>query len=301
MIRLFSFSADKTSQTMRLLLTTVTIATVMACSVLWLAGSYLVSPATASLGATPAGAIDVSIPSDSGVLLKGWYLPVKDPRGAVALMHGVRSNRAAMLTRARLVNRLGLSALVFDFQAHGETDGEAITFGARESHDARAAVSHLRTAVPNKPLYVIGVSLGGAAALLSNPPLAVQGMILEAVYPDITAAISNRLSMRLAAGSLATPLFTLQLWLRLGIPPERLVPATSAQHLHFPVLLFTGTLDQHTTPQDSTRLYKAFPGPKARVSFNGAAHVDFMAYDSALYAAELSAFIDKTEKLYTAP
>lgn len=260
-------------------------------AVFWAVGSYLIRPAGAQLGPAPVGATAVSFSSGSGSTLRGWFFPVEGSSGAAVLMHGFRNNRGSMTARAKLMNRNGFSALTFDFQAHGESEGEHITFGYRESLDAQAAVRYLREKVPDGPVYVVGVSLGGAAALLSVPPLRVEGIILEAVFPDISTAISNRLSMWLPLGSLVTPLFTAQFGPRFGIPASRLTPVRSVANVRVPVLVLSGSRDQRTTVEDTHRLYNAFPGPKRLVVFEGAAHVDFMAYDPMLYVAEVEAFL----------
>ena len=62
-------------------------------------------------------------------------------------MHGVRSNRLQMLDRARFLNKFGYSVLLFDFQAHGESIGDHITFGYLESLDANAGYSYLESIV----------------------------------------------------------------------------------------------------------------------------------------------------------
>ena len=82
-----------------------------------------------------------------------------------------------------------MSVLLFDFRAHGESTGDRITFGALESVDARAALDFLRTELPAERIGAIGVSLGGAAALLGREPLPVDALVLEAVYPAIDVAI----------------------------------------------------------------------------------------------------------------
>lgn len=258
----------------------------------WVAGAQLVRPATADIGLAPGGAEVVSFKSFSGANLRGWYFPIEGARGSVLLMHGVRGNRTNMTKRAELANQLGFSAMSFDFQAHGESEGEAITFGWRESEDAASAVEYLRHRSTGGPVFVIGVSLGGAAALLADPALSVDGMILEAVYPDIAAAVSNRLEMRLPLGSFLTPLFTAQLGPRLGVAAEELAPARAAQTVELPVLIMSGTVDLHTTPGDTRRLFDAFPGPdKTLVWFDGAAHIDLLAFDAELYLASVRDFL----------
>ena len=208
-------------------------------------------------------------------------------------MHGIRSSRAAMLGRVELVNQLNLSALAFDLQAHGESEGSQITFGHLESYDARAAVSFVRLRSPELPIYVIGVSLGGAAAILSDPPLEVDGMILEAVYPNIPKAIANRLALRIPFGEVATPLLTMQIQPRLGISADNLSPQKSAARITTPVLVLGGSRDLHTTPEDTRALFDAFAGEKHLEIFPGAAHVNLQRFDQKHYDSILTTFIEE--------
>jgi alpha/beta superfamily hydrolase len=57
-------------------------------------------------------------------------------------MHGVRANRLSMVERARFLSYAGYSVLLFDFQGHGESTGQHITFGYLESKDARRCQFH---------------------------------------------------------------------------------------------------------------------------------------------------------------
>lgn len=193
----------------------------------WLAGSALSSPNRQAVGDLPRDLIGkpVEFRSESGTIVRGWFVPGRKGGGAIALMHGIRANRLSMLDRARFLSHAGYSVLVFDFQAHGESEGEHITFGYLESRDAVAAVEWLRMNASEEKIGVIGVSMGGAAAVLASPPLNMDAMVLEIVYPTIDQAISNRLAMRLGEwSSVLTPLLSWQLKPRLGIDAEALRP-----------------------------------------------------------------------------
>ena len=119
--------------------------------------------------------------------------------GGVVLVHGVRETRRAMLDRARFLHRAGYAVLLFDLPAHGESEGDRVTFGAGEASAVRAAVDLLAESLPTQPIAALGFSLGGAACLLGHEPLPVDALVLEAVYADIDTAVANRL--RLYAGA----------------------------------------------------------------------------------------------------
>ncbi|MDQ3585045.1 MAG: alpha/beta fold hydrolase [Acidobacteriota bacterium] len=213
--------------TRRKLLTTALIGLpLLFSSAVWLIGGLLSAPFNQRVGELPPDlqvGRAVEFASESGATVRGWIVPGQKGAGAVVLMHGVRANRLSMLGRARFLHRAGYTVLLFDFQAHGETPGERITFGYRESHDARAAVAFLRANAPGERVGIIGVSMGGAAMLLATPLIAADAVVLEMVYPTIKEAIANRLTMRLGSWSSAlTPLLSAQL--RLGVDAEELRP-----------------------------------------------------------------------------
>jgi uncharacterized protein len=183
----------------------------------------------------------VDFPSESGSRIRGWFLPGQTGYGTIILLHGVRASRLDMLDRARFLSRAGYSVLLFDFQAHGETAGRQITFGFLESRDAQAAVRFVRELAPGENIGVIGVSMGGAAALLSSPPLSIDAIVLEQVYPTLDQAIGDRISMRLGSWSRSlTPLLSWQIYPRLGIHSEALRPVDHAGRIMAPKLSSAG-------------------------------------------------------------
>src|SRR5215475_7719222 len=194
---------------------------------IWGAGSILSHPANRSVGSLPGHlqGREVEFESDSGSKLRGWMIPGRNGAGAVILMHGFRGDRREMLGRATFLNRAGYSVLLFDFQAHGESPGKQITIGYLESRDARASVEFVKMNCPGEKIGVIGLSMGGAAATLASPPLEVDAMALEMVYPDIERATANRMERYMGAWArgLATMLI-MQLPLRAGIDSDALRP-----------------------------------------------------------------------------
>ena len=168
------------------------------------------------------------------------------------MLHGVRATRLSMLARARFLHRDGFSVLLCDFQAHGESTGRHVTFGYLESCDAQSEVAFIHRAAPGEKVGVIGTSLGGAAALLATPPLPVDAMVLESVYPTIEEAVTDRLTSRLGswAGAFA-PLLIVQLRPRLGFGPERLRPIDRVAGIRVPKLFIAGTEDRSTTIGES--------------------------------------------------
>jgi len=263
-------------------------------AVLW-AGEMLTVPARSRNFASTAvaGSTSLVFESRSGVKLSARFLPGIRSAGAVLLLHGVRSSKESMLPRARFLHARGFSILVVDLQAHGESGGERISFGGREAADVDASVARLRMLAPGERIGVLGVSLGGAAILLSNVHDQIQGVVLESVYPTINEAVANRLRMRFGTvGAWAAPLLVMQLRPRLGLGAEDLRPIGQASKLRSPVLVVHGTEDRHTTLAEAERLYAALREPKEFYVLPGAAHVDLHAFGGRDYEHRIGRFLE---------
>jgi uncharacterized protein len=263
---------------------------------LYAVGWALSRPVQAKIGSPPLSldAEAVAFSSQSGSVIHGWLSRVPSARGSLLLLPGVRGNRLSMVRRAEFLRMAGYSTLLIDFQATGESEGAAITFGWRERLDVLAAVQYLNTRIPDRPLGIVGVSLGGAAMLLAAPPLRADAVVLEAVYPSFDKAIVNRLEMRLGVlGRLGAPLLLLQLKPRLGVAADDLKPVDHIAQIGCPVLVIGGTADRHTTVDDTQLLFEAAREPRELWLLEGAAHVDFLDFAGDAYRRRIRAFFDR--------
>ncbi|HEX4946560.1 MAG TPA: alpha/beta fold hydrolase [Blastocatellia bacterium] len=266
-------------------------------ALIWLAGTVLSHSAYRTIGALPPDVQGraVTFPSASGATIHGWWIAGQPHKGAVLLMHGVRDSRLSMLDRARFLSAAGHSVLLFDFQAHGESQGEQITFGYLESRDAQAAVQFVREALPGEKIGIIGVSLGGAATLLAEPKIEVNAIAVEMVYPTIQQAIDNRMRHYLSfVGGWLTPLFVVQLEPRLGIAPEALQPINKIGTLTMPKLIVAASEDRHTPLTESRALFDAAQEPKELWVVEGAAHENLHRFAKEEYERRVLHFFDQT-------
>jgi fermentation-respiration switch protein FrsA (DUF1100 family) len=258
----------------------------------WLLGSELIQQAMHEVP-LPIGfaAQQVTIPSESHAIA-GWWIDNHANTPVVLLLHGIRADRSSMASRATLLRSHGFSVLLIDLQAHGETSGEKITLGWRESRDVDAAVAWLKSRFPDRRIGAIGCSLGGASILLRRQPTGFDAIVLEAVYPRIGRAVENRIRLRVGAlAPLLTPLLLAQIPLRLHISTHDLEPIRRIADIGAPILIVAGSLDEHTTLGESEELYGAAAQPKQLWVVVGALHQDFLAYDSAGYDAHVVEFL----------
>ncbi len=208
-------------------------------------------------------------------------------------MHSIRSNRRGMARRAPFLHKAGYSVLLFDFQAHGESEGETITFGDLEKEDVKAAIQFASQRHASSSIGIMGFSLGGVAAVLHGPALNVDVLILEAVNSILEHAVINRLRQRVGplAPLLAHPLL-FQLQLQYGIDLEALRPIDSIGSLNAPVFVIGGTHDQHTLQSETKNLFSAARPPKELWLVKGAYHQDFYRYAPTEYETRVLAFLN---------
>jgi pimeloyl-ACP methyl ester carboxylesterase len=260
------------------------------------AGTVLISPNNCVIGKPPSDLPieSVKFASSSGATLHGWFISGQPGNGVIVLMHGIRGNRLQMLDRARFLFHAGYSVLLFDFQGHGESIGKHITAGYLESRDATAAVNFVHQKLPKEKIGVIGGSMGGAAALLAKPPLQVNAMILESVYPTINQAIEDRLEVRFGwLGKFGTPFLTWQLKPRLGFGADDLCPIQQVGKITVSKLFIAGTEDHLTTPQESKDLFNAAANPKQLWLVEGAGHADVDRFAKVEYEKRVLDFLAK--------
>jgi alpha-beta hydrolase superfamily lysophospholipase len=264
----------------------------------WIFGSVFSAPCNHAVALPKDLPVEtVTFPSASGATIHGWLVQPATNRGVVILQHGVHADKATLVGRAKFLSRAGYAVLLFDFQAHGESIGKQITFGHLESRDSQAAVAFVKKRFPNQPVGVIGVSLGGAAALLAQPPLAVQALVLESVFPDIVNATKDRMEFVLGRPArLLSPLLTAQLKWRIGVGPEVLRPIDGAAKSKVPKLFLAGTKDQRTKFSESQAMFANAAEPKSFFPVEGADHEDLHHFLGLRYEQLILEFLENNLK-----
>ena len=134
---------------------------------------------------------DVVLITSDGLKIAGWHIPGSRPDGII-LVHGLNTNRAAMLPQAGAPAEAGYHLLLIDLRGHGLSEGTEVTYGYREAFDVLTGVDFLM-GLPNiRKVGALGISLGGAAvarAAALDPRLSA--VVIEGSYSSLADAVED--------------------------------------------------------------------------------------------------------------
>lgn len=156
---------------------------------------------------------DVAFASRDGLTLRGWFIPASSPRGAVIFCHGHAGSMDPDLKYAPAFHARGYDVLMFDFRAHGRSDGNLVSMGSLEQQDLLGAVDFLRQRGIER-LGVLGFSMGGRVAIGAAPQTeAIVAVVSDGGPATMLAAVAAGARERGMPGFLTVLIAGLTLWL----------------------------------------------------------------------------------------
>jgi fermentation-respiration switch protein FrsA (DUF1100 family) len=235
---------------------------------------------------------NVHFAARDGVILSGWFAPCAGATEAVVLLHGNGTTRTQMLARARFFHERGYAALLYDARGHGESGGEAVSFGWFETRDLLGALDWLRTR-GFAEFGCVGVSQGGATIALAAAELRdVRWVVLESTYPTLANAIDRRFRRTFhVPGAVAAVLMVPVAEWRLGVRLAEISPRDTISKLGCPVLFMSGERDEHTQIGDAREVFDRATTPKSWWAVPGAAHVDLYGFAPRDYERQVVDFL----------
>ena len=229
-------------------------------------------------------------------MVKPEHLRAKIP--AVIICHGIGANKSDFTELAVFLAKRGYIALLFDFRAHGESEGGRTSLGHLEQKDIVAALDLLKARPEVDPgrIGIYGFSMGGSTAILT----AAQTRAFSAVVVD-SAFTSLRDQARDAiTGFYHLPSFP---FLQLTVTGYRLYFQTSvdsvapvrviAKIAPTPVLIIAGEGDRLIPADNGGNLYAAAQEPKELWIIPNADHGGTLAAAGDAYEERVGEFFDR--------
>ena len=206
----------------------------------------------------------VLLESEDGVHLASWLLRPRDPEGcSVVLAHGLFRSRREVLTRAAHLSGHGCHALALDLRRHGDSAGTRTSLGFFESLDVLAGARFLRREFPGNRLYLLGISMGGAAAAGAGAAIAddISGVILDSTFRNVPEVIDRYADLLTGLPPFpAGDLTLLGLGLAAGFEPRELDVERFSARLGatgVPILIFAGDEDRRAPLEAQEAVFRA--------------------------------------------
>ncbi len=268
------------AQMLSSVLSVVAVAYLVLVGLLYVLQDRLVYFPTRELIATPRDRgmeyEEVSLITDDGVKLHGWFVPAPEARAVLLYFHGNAGNISYRLERIALFQRLKLSVLIVDYRGYGRSAGHPSEEGTYR--DATAAWRYLmneRAVAPGK-VVVFGRSLGAAVAAQLATQVSPGAVILESGFtslPDLGAEAYPWLPVR---------------WLtRFNYSVKEYLTK-----IHHPVLVIHSRGDELIPFRHGQELYAAANPPKQFLEIRGG-HNDAYFLTGVEYARGFDEFLGK--------
>jgi fermentation-respiration switch protein FrsA (DUF1100 family) len=218
---------------------------------------------------------DVTITTDDGIQLTGWFIPSAHSRATILLSHGNGGNISHRLEKIQVLHALDLDVLAYDYRGYGGSAGRPSEDGLYR--DAQAVYDYLRNEKKVAPQKIIsyGESLGGAVAIDLAVKRELGALIVESGFTSIH--------------DMAKKIF--------GVAPSILIHAKydsvdKIRTIQMPKLIMHSPDDEVVPFLQGRRLFENAPEPKVFVELQGG-HNDGFLVSGEVYSKGIDEFIKK--------
>jgi len=232
------------------------------------------------LSATPAALNleyeDVTIPTQDGQKLGGWFIPHRSPRAVVLYFHGNAGNISERVELLRILHELDLAVLIIDYRGYGRSTGRPTETGTYR--DAEAAWQYLMETrgISPEEIVIYGCSLGGAIAIW----LAAQHR------PGALVVGSTFLNIRQIARDLF-PIFPVTLLSRIQYNNKKRI-----RQVECPLLVMHSVEDNLIPFEHGRQLFQTANQPKEFLELRGD-HGETVLVSEQRFAEAMDAFLNK--------
>ena len=241
----------------------------------------------------------VTIHSFDGLRLCGRFFLAENPRATLVLMHGYHSCPGIDFgcVAEFLLKEMHMNLLFAEQRAHGESEGEYITFGVRERYDCRDWAIYARNRLGGSlPILLYGLSMGAATVLMASGldlPDNVAGIVADCGYTTPRAIFTHVLHHGLHLPAFPfLPLVSLCTRWFAGFSIDGASTLTALEKNTRPVLLIHGEDDDFVPTYMSLQNYEACCGEKMLLTVKGAAHGLSYLVEEETCREKITAFFD---------
>ncbi len=239
----------------------------------------------------------VEIMSYDGLRLRAALYENPDAKAVLVACHGYRSNGIRDFASAmRFYHDHGMTILLIDQRASGQSEGKYTTFGVRERLDIRDWCAAAADRFPRLPILLAGISMGASSVLMAadDLPENVAAVLADCGYTspwDEFAFIARRYMT--PAGVILLPGVDLFCRLLAGFGLRECSAEDTLRRCRLPVFFVHGEADGLVPYEFSPRNMAACAGPTTLFSVPGADHGMSYLIDPAGYHRAVTEFLHK--------
>lgn len=267
-----------------------------------------------------------TVTTSDGVILYTQSWRAAQPKGVIALIHGIAEHSARYRHVGEFFATHGYTVHTMDLRGHGRSPGHRILIRQMDeySQDVVAFLTWIRAQERNRPLFLLGHSMGGLivtyhvltqqpelrGVVLSAPALQVDGVTaFERIVGRVLARLAPALPMKkLDATAISRNPAVVKAYQRDPLVYLGAVPAATGiamitaiaeieqqmEAFRLPLLIVHGSADRLTNPEGSKQLYaRAGSSDKTFKLYNGLYHEVLNEPEQEQVMADIVAWLDQ--------
>ncbi len=231
---------------------------------------------------------------NGSVEIYGDFYPLEGAAACAVLAHGFGQNRYILLPQQKILRELGLSTVIFDQRAFGESRESYCTFGIEEARDTACVVDWAKQRCPRGTrMVLLGVSMGAAASMTALAHTKnIDYLVEDCGFADVEQVIDSLYqSFHDGEGNPKARAAFYEKAAALGLDIRMDRPLDAVAKARIPICLFHGTSDRTIAAGQARALYAACQNPASRLElFEGKEHA-LCVTDRTRYKAVLRDFL----------
>jgi uncharacterized protein len=202
------------------------------------------------------GTHEVRFTTGDGLSLAGIFIQRARPKANLIVCHGYKGAKEFMYPYMELFPEWNV--LLFDFRAHGQSEGRLTTIGCLEYQDVIAAAHYVNNQNQKLPLIILGLSMGGAASIkaLEIEPTLCNALVIDSSYARLDSTVRRIFCSK--ANLPRYPFFPIirtMFQYIAGCSLRNMNPIKSVRSVTQPILFIHACNDTYIPPKNSIALY----------------------------------------------
>lgn len=244
----------------------------------------------------------VTTKSHDGLTLFGRYYKREKEDVIEIDFHGYRGHAMRDYCGGCFISKdNGISSLIVDQRSHGNSEGNAITFGVKERFDVVSWVEYVLSRFGKDTKIILsGVSMGAATVLMASEldlPENVVCILADCPYSSPKEIISKVARDRKFPDKLVYPFIKLSAKLFASINLEAASPIEAVKNTNIPILIVHGDDDRYVPYEMGKSVFEACASDKKKMlTVKGAGHAISYFLETEEYTKAVTEFVNDAIK-----